>query len=243
MKKQLLILFAIFVGFAVAAQENEDTDKGVKHIHQIKIGSSLQYEWGGGYYYDDYYYPMDLYYYYSHRTELLSDYDGPNTRLFVAYEHIWEMPNKLALAIEPKIGMSFREYMENAFAGANWKFYWANMGIWRMGIYLYTGYEYNRSDKTIFVDMHNGMYSQQKDIKLNEHVMALDLGLVPFQFKPRGIPLIIECNVNMLGLHIFKTISSKYELSENESTRYRNSEAGGYGPRIELKLGWQLSQD
>jgi len=237
MRAPLLFILAAFISISALAQDDVTPDDVVLRSQQIKLGSSIQYDWGRGYYYYDY----NFYYSYSpNRPVMLSNYDGPNTQLFVAYEYIWTYPTKLALAIEPKLGAIFREYMTNGFVGANWKLYWANKEIWRMGMSFYTGYEYKRGEQSIFVDMENFMYSQQIDVKLNEHVMSFELVLVPFQFKPKGVPLIIECNLSLLGLHVFKTNSSKYNVSENETTRYKYSDVAGYGPRIELKLGWQF---
>lgn len=240
MRKEISFILIALICISVHAQDENDSPRKVVSSHQIKFGSSIQYEWDGGYYYYDDYYYLDQYYYHPYNSTILADYDGPNTQVFLAYEHIWTYPNTMALGIEPKFGISFRENMKNAFVGVNWKYYWVSTEIWRMGIYLYTGYEYTNSDRTMFVDMENGMYNEQKDIQLNEHVMSYDLGFTPFQFKTRNVPIIIECNVNIIGLHVFRMVSSEYEIAENETTRYKYTEAGGYGPRIELKVGYQI---
>ena len=240
MKKKILYLLVALLSINAYAQDETPTEQAVVKSQQIKFGSSIQYEWGGGYYYEDYGYYLHSYYSPSHAVAL-ADYDGPNTQVFLAYEYIWTYTaSRLAVAIEPKLGFSFREYMTNGFVGANWKFYWANKKNWRMGIYLYTGYEYTYRNKSMFVSMEQGMYREEKDVKLNEHVMSYDLGFIPFQFKTSGVPIIIECNVNIIGLHVFRTISSEYEVADGETTRYKYSETGAYGPRIELKIGWQF---
>ena len=233
----LLIIPALLFSLAVYSQRSDTLKPKVIRSQQLKLGSSIQYDWGNGYYQYDYYYSSS--YSPGHPVDL-SSYDGPNTQVFVAYEYIWTYPHKLALAIEPKLGVIFREYMTNGFTGANWKLYWANKEIWRMGILLYTGYEYKRGEQSIYVGKENYMYAEQIDVTLNEHVMSFELALVPFQFKPRGVPLIIECNMSLFGLHVFKSNSSKYAVADDETSRYTYTDVGGYGPRVELKLGWQI---
>ncbi|RLD80853.1 MAG: hypothetical protein DRJ15_06005 [Bacteroidetes bacterium] len=242
MKKHISILAFLLIFVWLNAQEevSHESPAKAKHSHQLKIGASLQYEFNGGYYsnYDYYYY--DYYYHYSSRSRALENYDGPNTQLFIAYEHRWSFATSMALAIEPKLGLSFREYQTCGFLGANWKFYWVDKENWRMGIYLYTGYEYDQRTKTVYVPMDEGMYSQRMDINLNQHVFSTELGFIPFQFNLRSAPLVIEMNLNIIGLHVFRTKSSKYETGNGQTERLKYSEVGGYGPKIELKFGWQI---
>jgi hypothetical protein len=205
--------------------------------HIVKAGASIQYEWSG------YYYEYDYLFYdwnYDNRTSSVAHYDGPNTQLFLAYEHIWTYPANMGLAIEPKLGLSFREYLTNGFVGANWKFYWADRGNWRMGLYLYTGYEYLQGEKSIYVSMEDGMYRKLTHLTLHQHVFSIDLGLVPIQFNPKNSPLSVELNLNMLGLHVFKIKSEKYTRGNGEMDRYVNTFVGGYGPRLEMKVGWAI---
>ena len=237
MQKFLLIIPCLFLYSFLHAQDTNTMLKAtVIHSHQVKVGASLQYETGGGRYdYEyDYYYNTGSHYGFS------SYYDGPNTQVFVSYEHIWTYANSLALAIEPKIGMSFREYRSNGFFGANWKFYWVTKDFWRMGIYLFTAYEYDQSTRSIYVNKDNGMYSQLIDITLNQHIFSSDIGFTPFQFKLRSAPVIIECNMNIIGLHVFWTRSNEYDTSDETTARLKRSNVGVYGPKIELKVGWQI---
>jgi len=239
MKKVIVAYFLLTCFLTLQSQEQLDdpVNSEVKRTHQLKIGSSIQYEWAGGYYYDDY----DFFYDYSYsRTSNLSHYDGPNTQLFLAYEHTWTFPARMGVAIEPKLGLSFREYLTSGFVGVNWKYYWADLGHWRMGIYLYTGYEYLKGERSMYVNMHDGMYRQLTNFTLYQNVFSFDLGLVPFQFTPKNVPISVELNFNLLGLHVFKMRSSEYDLGNGETGRYKYNDIGGYGPRIELKAGWTI---
>ena len=242
--KRVIITYILLSCF-VALQSQEQTEidiqpeKGeIKRTHQIKLGSSIQYEWSGWYYYEEHY---DYFYDYSYsRSNNLSHYDGPNTQLFIAYEHLWTFPTSTGVAIEPKLGLSFREYLTNGFVGTNLKFYWVDKGSWRMGIYFYAGYEYLKSTRQRFVDMHDGMYRQLIDVTFHQNVFSFDLGLVPFQFTPINSPVSVELNFNLFGLHVFKNKSSEYDLGNGETGRFKYTDFGGYGPRVELKVGWVI---
>jgi hypothetical protein len=243
MKKLALIIpCLLFVASSIAQKSNESSTKSAVHHQQLKFGSSLQYEWGefyGGrdYYYDDYYYSNYDY----QRASLLENYNGPNTQVFVAYEHIWAYANSMAIAIEPKLGLSFREYQSNGFIGANWKYYIVSRGIFRMGVYLYTGYEYAQKTRSVYISQENGMYSQRIDRKLNQHVFSSELGFIPFQFNLKSIPVVIELNLNLLGLHVYRVRSSEFENSQGQTERLIYSEVRGYGPKIEFKIGWRIN--
>jgi len=243
MKKLILAYFLLCCFVNLQSQEAADdpVKKEIKTSHQIKLGASLQYEWSGWYYYEDdyYYYDYDYDYRYNYSSNL-SYYDGPNTQLFLAYEHIWTFPAKMAVSIEPKLGLAFREYLTSAFVGANWKFYWVDRGSWRMGVYFYTGYEYLNGDRSIYVGMHDGMYRQLIDITMHQNIFSFDLGLVPFQFTPENTPLTVELNFNLFGLRVFKNRSSEYKLGNGQTERYNYTDLGGYGPRVELKVGWNI---
>jgi hypothetical protein len=244
MKKLALIIpCLLFVASSIAQESNESSTKSVVHHQQLKFGTSLQYEWGefwGGrdYYYDDYYYDYNYINY--NRAVVLESYDGPNTQVFVAYEHIWAYANSIAIAIEPKLGFSFREYQSNGFIGSNWKVYWVNKEIWRSGLYLYTGYEFAQKTRSVYISQENGMYSQRIDRKLNQHVFSSELGLIPFQFTLKSVPVVIELNLAIIGLHVYKVRSSEFENSQGQTERLKYSEVRGYGPKIEFKIGWQI---
>ena len=159
MKKILIVISLILITFSSIAQEtNEPGKASVKNYNLIKIGSSAQidvYYFGGrdyAYYYDGY-----EYYYYP---------DGPNAMLYLAYEHIWEFPNKLAVALEPKIGISFREYANHFMIGNDTKFYWANKDFWRMGMAFSTDYILGSRDTYRYIQMDNGNYYQMKQITM-----------------------------------------------------------------------------
>jgi len=240
MKKAILAYFLLLCFVALQSQEptSDPVMKGIQTSHQIKVGASLQYEWSGWYYYE---YDYDYYYEYSYDySSNLSYYDGPNTQLFLAYEHIWTFPTNMGVSIEPKLGLAFREYLTSGFVGANWKFYWVDRGSWRMGIYLYTGYEYLQGGRSIYVNMQEGMYRQLIDITMHQNIFSFDLGLVPFQFTPDNTPVSIELNFNIFGLRVFKNRSSEYNLGNGNTDRYTYTDVGGYGPRVELKVGWKI---
>jgi hypothetical protein len=241
MKKLAFIYFLLVAYVTLQSQEAADDPAAtpIKTSHIVKAGASIQYEWSGGYYYGDDYFYYDYYWYDNHLTSL-AYYDGPNTQVFLAYEHIWTFPVKMGVSIEPKIGLSFREYLTNGFVGANWKFFWADLGHWRMGLYLYTGYEYLQSDRYIYVSMEGGMYRKLTNVTLHQNVFSFDLGLVPFQFTPKNSPIMVELNLNFLGLHIFKIRSKEYDKGNGETGKYKYNDVGGYGPRVELKVGWAI---
>lgn len=241
MKKVLTILFATFIALSVAAQETPVEEKpNLKTSHQIKFGASLQYDFGGyGRY--DYYEPYNYHYHSYNYNTSFSNYDGPNTQVFVAYEHIWHYPTTMALGIEPKLGIVFRDNAaKGAFIGANWKFYWVDKEYWRMGIYLFTSYEYNNSERQMYVSKEGGSYSELMDLKINQNVFSFDLGFTAFQIMLKSVPIIIETNVNIIGLHVFYTSSKKYDIGNDETFQLKNSRVGGYGPKIEVKVGWQI---
>jgi len=212
MKKAILAYFLLLCFVALQSQEptSDPVMKGIQTSHQIKVGASLQYEWSGWYYYE---YDYDYYYEYSYDySSNLSYYDGPNTQLFLAYEHIWTFPTNMGVSIEPKLGLAFREYLTSGFVGANWKFYWVDRGSWRMGIYLYTGYEYLQGGRSIYVNMQEGMYRQLIDITMHQNIFSFDLGLVPFQFTPDNTPVSLFCILNSVFCILYSVFCILYSV-------------------------------
>ena len=236
MKRVFIISSFIFLSFALFSQEVPEPDlNAVKHSHQVKLGSSLQYDFGGYQRYDEFGY------YYDNHYSTYSTYDGPNTQVFVTYEHIWTYASKLALGIEPRLRIVTRDNSSlGGILGANWKFYWGNNDFWRMGISMLTSYEYSSSKRDVYISMDNGMYSQLKEINLRQSVFSFDLGFVPFQFKIESVPLLMELNLTLIGMHVFRTNSKKYDTGNGNTDRYHYSRIGGYGPKIEFRIGWQL---
>lgn len=234
------LFLIIFLGAFIVnhAQDTISTTvKKAKHYNLIKIGSSIQADIIPGYY--DYNYDYYGGGYYNYRD---ADYyfEGYNAKVYVAYEHIWEYQNKSALAIEPMAGASFRENSTHAFIGNNVKFYWANRDIWRMGIALYTGYSYANHTTTIPVRKNNGSYYQMTDVKMHYHLFSTNVSIIPFQFRFRNVPLIIESQIGMIGVSILTERSEIYQTSDNEEQRISGTNAFPYLFKTELKIGFVL---
>jgi len=233
MKRLVIISVCLVFVLALAAQTKEDTSRGiVLHTNQIKTGASIQYDAGSFYYYNYDQYYQDLHYSFND--------EGPNTHVYLSYEHIWTYPNKLAFGIEPKVGYSFREYASNIFTGVDWKFYWANKPTWRMGVYLYTGYGYDKNQYSIFAPMDGGHYQQRIDLTMHHHMFSTMLGFIPFQFKLRKVPMIIECDLGWFGMNFSWIRSNKYMNGEESSSRFLDNIVGPFFPKFELKLGFEL---
>lgn len=240
MKKLIIIAAVTWISFSLAGQDNMEVvmDVPSENTHWIKVGASLQYDFGRFHYYDyDYSFPYQSY---NHNTSF-SDYEGPNTQVFVAYEHIWPIANQMGIGIEPKLGIIFRDNTaRGGFLGANWKYYWINTDFWRMGIYLFTSYEYNSSERQMLISKEGGMYSELMDLNINQNVFSFDISLTAFQFTLKSIPMMFECNITALGLHVFYTSSKKHDIGNGETYKFKQNRAGPYGPKIEFKVGWKI---
>lgn len=233
MRKIIITIFLIVAVFNVQSQDTTDQIKqSVKHFNQVKIGSSVQVDvyYFGGHYDESYYYGYDYYYY----------PDGPNAFLYIAYEHIFEFPNKVAIGIEPKAGISFREFANHAAIGNDFKFYWTNKEIWRMGIALSTDYILGYRDSYVTVPMDNGNYYQRKQVKMYYHNLSFDIAIIPFQFKLRKVPIIIESQFSLTGLSVLMERSENYTDSDGNKTHTYDAAVYPYFVKGELKIGYQF---
>lgn len=235
MKKLLIFLLLLTMLPSAKTQDKEplaDTIKKVKQFNLVKIGSSIQGDIYMGYdYYDPYY---GSYSYYDQSP------DGYNATLFAAYEHIWEFPNKIAIGIEPKAGVSFRKHLTNVFIGNDIKFYWVSKDIWRMGIALSADYYYGRNETDIILRMEDGHYYQRVSANLNNHFLNFDMALIPFQLKLRSIPLLFELQFSMIGIGIYYNKTESIDYPDGSNATYSGSQVYPYLFKTEFKIGFQL---
>ena len=204
--------------------EIED-EKQVKQFNLIKIGSSIQAEpFSDNYYGYDYY---DSYYYYEDEY-----YDNsPITQVYATYEHIWQFRSNVAVSIEPRIGASFWNSNVGFMAGNEIKFYWANTEFWRMGVAAYTGYTYSSRDTYRWVSMDGGAYQQRVPVTLNFHSINFGPAFIPFQFRIKNSPIVIENMITMMGINVISVSGGEYD-------RYSYRDVYPYFLKFELKVGF-----
>lgn len=221
-------MIALFAGLLQAQEINKKS--AVEHENQVKIGFSNQIDLIFFGYYDEYYYDD----YYPH-----SD-GGLNFHVFLAYEHLWQFPKRIAFGLEPKIGASIRNGWSSGFVGLNTKFYWANTDIWRMGILLYGGYSYANREISVEVPMDGGNYYQRKDLTMHFNSYSFDIGLIPFQFRLKNVPLTIEAVFALGGLTFFNGRSETYNDIYGPNNRVIDNYAFPYIFKGEFKLGFVI---
>lgn len=234
--KQLTIylLILLIVPFTNAQETDEAKPKKVKHYNLVKVGGSIQGDVYIGHNYDYY----DSYYYYD--NDYMQNPDGYNAVTFVAYEHIWEFPNKMALSIEPKTGVSLRKYSTNFFIGNDLKYYWVNKDIWRMGIALSADYYYGKSDHDVVLRMDDGHYYQRVNTQMNNHFLNFDLSLIPFQFRLKNAPVVFELQFAMIGVGVYFTKTEPIDYPDGSSVTFSGSRAYPYLFKTEFKIGFVL---
>lgn len=217
----------------VTAKEGEVENK-LEQFNLIKIGSSIQAEpFSDNYYGYDYY---DPYYYYD---EYYYD-NGPITQVYASYEHIWEFRKKIAVSIEPRVGVSFWNSNVGFTAGNEIKFYWANTKNWRMGVSAYAGYTYSNRDSYRWVSMDDGAYQQRVPVTLNFHSVGFGPAFIPFQFRIKNSPVIIENMITLMGINVISERTSDYPVAEDQYQRINNTEVYPYFLKFELKVGIAL---
>lgn len=223
--KHLPLFLLLFLYGVVHTQEVEQAPR-VTHENQIKIGFSNQIDFvlHG---YDDYYYGNDYY-----------QEGGINTQLFLAYEHVWEFSNNTAIGLEPRIGASFKRYVNHGIAGLNTKFYWVNHKVWRMGIALYGGYGYLNRNVEVSVPMEGGNYYQVKDIRVHLHSFSFDIGLIPFQFRFENVPIVIESIISLGGFTSIRTKSERYDDYNYQDNYLNEFYTFPYFLKAEFKIGF-----
>ena len=207
-------------------QENQ-----IKQFNLVKIGSSIQadpfsYRYYGNDYYDSYYYHDYDYY-----------DDGPITQVYATYEHIWQFKNNVAVSIEPRVGAAFWNSNVGFIAGNEIKFYWANTDFWRMGVAAYTGYTYASRDSYRWVNMQDGAYQQRIPVSLNFHSINFGPAFIPFQFRIKNSPVVIE---NMITLMGFNVVSEVTKANPDYGYEYENHHYWDVYPyflKFELKVG------
>lgn len=223
----------MFVFLIGTSQDTVDVKvKKAKHYNLVKLGGAVQAYLIRGYDYEYYYgYENNGRNYY---------YDGANYQLYVGYEHIWEFKNKTAVALEPVIGASFFPNTTQAFIGNNAKFYWTNLDTWRMGIAIFMGYTYANHPTKRPISQDNGNYHQVVEINMNYHLFSTNVAIIPFQFRFKNVPLVVEGQFGLVGIGVLKELSEKYYSTDNTEYRVNTSNAIPYFLRSEIKIGFVL---
>lgn len=210
-------------------EQSDIKDSQTKQFNLIKIGASVQAEPFSSYTYD-----YDDYYYYNN----YGYYDGANWMVFASYEHIWEFRNKTAVSIEPMLGASLRKRLKGFMGGAEFKFYWANTGNWRMGVALNTAYTYSHNEIHRWVNM--GSYQQLKEISVHYNIFSFNSALIPFQFKIKNSPFIIESLFSFMGFNVITENMENYRTEYDYNDHRRYSEIYPFFLKLELKVGIML---
>jgi len=227
------ILTIIFLGilFSTNAQDTVKAPvKKAKHFNLVKVGASFQGDvmFNNRYDYEDYYGQHKSYY-----------HEGLNTKVFLGYEHIWEY-SRIAIGLEPIAGISIYEKASAAFIGNNAKLYWANTDVWRMGIAIFMGYTYANNETSISVPMDGGNYYQRIDITMHYHLFSTNISIIPFQFRPKNTPLIIEGQFALFGINVLTERSQSYQSASDEKERFYERYVNPYAFKAELKIGFVL---
>lgn len=235
--KYLLGIFLVLAFTVVNAQEETVEVKAIENLNQVKIGASIQANisfWGYDYYYDDFGY----YHYYDDNYIYES---GPNTHLFLAYEHIWQFNNSsTAIGIEPQIGFSFYEYITTGYTGVNLKFYWLSKPHFRMGMATYFGYTYASKERTVAVPMDGGAYYQNKEVNTHYNQFSGDLSIIPFQIKVKGAPITIESQFALFGFNATNVRSERYNNGFENDYFLKDTRGSIYALKFELKIGYEF---
>ena len=233
--KTSIILISFLLSIVIHAQEDtgvKNNEKSIGHQNIIKFGSSIKAEIYSSYRHYDYY----GYYY-----EDDNDYEGgPHVPVFVSFEHIWELENQKALSIEPMLGVSFRENLTGLFAGSEFKFYWVNTGFWRCGIAFNVAYSYGNTDTKRWISMDNGNYQQLKDLAVHYHIVSFDPGIIPFQFRIKNSPIVIENMFSLVGLNLITRTTDKFQVDEDTYQKISSFDVRPYFLKFELKVGFVL---
>jgi hypothetical protein len=238
MKYILGILF-VLAFTVISAQTDTAEFKAVTNYNQVKIGSSIQANinlYGYDYeYYDGY----GGYYYYYNDEYIYKT--GPNTHLFLAYEHLWQFNHSsIAVGIEPQIGFSFYEYITTGYTGVNLKFYWLSKPNFRMGMATYFGNTYANKERKVAVPMDGGAYYQNKEVTTHYNQFSLDISLIPFQFRVKGAPITIESQFALFGFNATRIKSERYDNGYDDDY-YRDKIRGSiYALKFELKIGYEF---
>ena len=233
--KTSLILISFLLSIALHAQEDtgvKSNEKSTGHQNIIKFGSSIKAEIYSSYRHYDYYG-----YYYEDDNDY---YGGPHVPVFVSFEHIWELENQKALSIEPMLGVSFRENLTGVFVGTEFKFYWTNTGFWRMGIAFNAAYSYGNTNTKRWISMDNNNYQQLKNLTVHYHIVSLDPGIIPFQFRIKNSPIIIESMFSLVGLNLVTRTTNKFPVGDDTYQKISSFDVRPYFLKFELKVGFVL---
>ena len=233
--KALSLILSLFLLVSLQAQEevtaiksNESTT--TTHQNIIKFGSSIRAEMYSARHYD-----------YGAFYEEADDYDGGyNVPVFISFEHIWELKNQTAVAIEPMAGVSFRENLTSLYIGAEFKYYWTNKGWWRMGISINPAYTYGLTNTTQWVNMDHGNYQEMKELNVHYHIVSFDPGIIPFQLHIKNSPLVIESMFSLIGLNMVTRTTDKFQVDDDSYQRISRFDVRPYFFKFELKIGIAL---
>jgi len=234
--KTSIILISFLLSIVIHAQEDtgvKNNEKSTGHQNIIKFGSSIKAEIYSSYRHYDYY----PYYYY----EDDNDYEGGyNVPVFVSFEHIWELKNQKAVSIEPMIGASMRKNLTSFFVGSEFKYYWTNTGFWRMGIAFNAAYSYGNTNTKRWISMENNNYQQLKNLTVHYHIVSLDPGIIPFQFRIKNSPVVIESMFSLTGINLITRTTDKFQVDEDTYQKISSFDVRPYFLKFELKVGFVL---
>jgi len=231
-----VLSFFLFVSLngqnEIPGNEEANQEKKATHQNIIKIGASYRVEVYSNYRHYDYSY------YYNDENK---DYEGGyNVPVFVSFEHIWELKSQKAVSIEPMIGVSMRKNLTSFYVGSEFKYYWTNTGFWRMGISLNTAYSYGNTETRRWIDMDNGNYQQLKDLTVHYHIVSLDPGIIPFQFRIKNSPIVFESMLSLTGLNLITRTTDKFQVGEDTYQKISSFDVRPYFLKFELKVGFVL---
>jgi hypothetical protein len=139
--------------------------------------------------------------------------------------------------LEPRIGASFKRYINNGMAGLNTKFYWVNHKVWRMGIALYGGYGYLNRNVEVSVPMDGGNYYQLKNIRVHLHSFSFDVGLIPFQFRFERVPIVLESIFSLGGFTSVRSKSERHDDYNYQGIYFHDQYSFPYFLKAEFKIG------
>lgn len=235
MRTLLMGLLVLWVVQVVGQQQVVDakvekiTDSAPTQV--IKLGAAFHNYPGHHYdYYDSYY---------GYYNNSYSD----NRRGYFSLSYEYTVPfanDRLAYAVEPKIGFLLKENAQGGFAGTEFKFYWVNKSYYRMGISVYLGYAIARGKEVASVAMQDGMYIQRYEYNATMHSVDADVTIIPFHFRIKHTPITLESQVSLLGLSFVQFNPDKTDVPEEAYEQLKRSDRYPYIPKFGIKIGFVI---
>ncbi len=221
----------------MGAQETHTLDDPIvstsfHSTHAIKIGTSIQF------------YPGNGHYYYDSHSGYEQDYQDDRYRHYVSvsYEYAQSLANnKMALGLEPKIGLLLKDNASGGHVGTEIKFYWVNTSFYRMGIALNVGYTLSQFDEIAYLSLDDGMYMRRFDYQAYMHSFDTDFSIIPFHFKFKDIPLSIESQVSFIGFSVVQfNPEENHTLPADVMDQLERNDVYPYIPKFAFKIGYVI---